>query len=294
MKPPLLPVSAGTDRRTTLEVRPARVIAGHFPAGLRIPAHIHERACMTVVLGGRFEERLLGRGCDLVPGTVLVKPPTERHDNHFSALGSEQLILEPPADAADLLSPAAALFAGVHHFRNATIQLRARRLVQELHTPDDLSAMAIEGLVLDLFASAARLVALSGPDPLPPWLDRVHDLLHDRYAEPLQIQEIAREVGVHPAYLARMFSRRFGCTIGEYVRRLRIERAARDLEHTELPIVVIALECGYADHSHFTRTFKRVVGMTPSAYRSATRTVHSGRWTSRGTSRRGPVAQRER
>jgi AraC family transcriptional regulator len=73
---------------------------------------------------------------------------------------------------------------------------------------------------------------------------------------------------VHPVHLAREFRRFEHCTIGEYVRRLRIEQACRRLTHSTDPIAAIAAEAGFADQSHFARTFKRVVGMSPVQFRA--------------------------
>ena len=78
-------------------------------------------------------------------------------------------------------------------------------------------------------------------------------------------------VGVHPVTLARAFRRTFGCTIGEYLRRLRIERAAEQLATGTQPLAEIALAAGFADQSHFSNVFRRRVGMSPSAYRREVR-----------------------
>jgi AraC family transcriptional regulator len=75
---------------------------------------------------------------------------------------------------------------------------------------------------------------------------------------------------VHPGYLASAFRRHFGCTIGEFVRRQRIALACRALTDGDAPLADVAIEAGFADQSHFTRTFKRQLGMTPAAYRKTT------------------------
>jgi AraC family transcriptional regulator len=59
------------------------------------------------------------------------------------------------------------------------------------------------------------------------------------------------------------------CTMSEYVRRARVARAQNLLRHASLGITEIALACGFADQSHFTRAFSRVTGMPPGRYRLA-------------------------
>ena len=62
-----------------------------------------------------------------------------------------------------------------------------------------------------------------------------------------------------------------GCTIGEYLRRLRADRACRRLADDQAPLAAIAAECGYADQSHMTREIRRRYGRSPSALRRVTR-----------------------
>ena len=64
-----------------------------------------------------------------------------------------------------------------------------------------------------------------------------------------------------------MFRRQKGCTVGEYVRHLRVDFALRQLSETENSLSDIAAAGGFADHSHLTRTFKAHLGLTPSEYR---------------------------
>jgi AraC family transcriptional regulator len=71
--------------------------------------------------------------------------------------------------------------------------------------------------------------------------------------------------------LARTFRRTFGCTVGEYLRRLRIERAAEQLVSGDLPLAEIALAAGFADQSHFSNVFRRRTGVSPSAFRREAR-----------------------
>jgi AraC family transcriptional regulator len=72
-------------------------------------------------------------------------------------------------------------------------------------------------------------------------------------------------------HLAQTFRKTYQCTIGEYVRKLRIEYACHELTNSAKPIVDIALAAGFCDQSHFTRTFRRVVGAAPSQYRDTLR-----------------------
>jgi AraC family transcriptional regulator len=132
-----------------------------------------------------------------------------------------------------------------------------------------VATLAIEALVLEVLTAATRQQETKTEPRLPNWLACVRDLLHEHCHDELTLSEIAATVGVHPVYLARVFRQHFHCSVGEYVRRLRIEYACQQMMKTEASLVEIAHAVGFYDQSHFTRTFKRMTGMTPAEFRAA-------------------------
>ena len=87
----------------------------------------------------------------------------------------------------------------------------------------------------------------------------------------LTLETVAEIEGVHVVHLARVFRRFHGCTAGEYLRRLRIERAIEELRSTDKALADVAGDAGFSDQSHFSRTFKLSTGMTPGQYRKSVR-----------------------
>ena len=75
--------------------------------------------------------------------------------------------------------------------------------------------------------------------------------------------------GVYPVHLAAVFRRFYHETIGDHVQKRRIEHAYDLLQKKDISLCEIAYECGFADQSHFTRVFKRRVGVTPGVFRSS-------------------------
>ena len=144
------------------------------------------------------------------------------------------------------------------------------RLYREFNKTDTAAKLAIEGLALELLAEAARQrsAAIGAP---PPWLRQAREMIVEHFSETLKLTQIAAEVGVHPVYLATAFRQKFGVTIGEFVRKLRIEHACAELMKREIPLTAIATQAGFADQSHFSKVFKLYVGMTPHKYRNIVR-----------------------
>jgi len=101
----------------------------------------------------------------------------------------------------------------------------------------------------------------------PAWVEKLADILHERCAEKLSLTGLSQLLDIHPVHLSRDFSRYFGCSLGEYTRKLKIERSLSLLPDKEQSLAAVAFDCGFADQSHFIRCFKDLIGVSPLAYR---------------------------
>lgn len=137
---------------------------------------------------------------------------------------------------------------------------------------DELSPIIVEGLSIEILGAAARLTLKHQRGGPQPWLKQAKELLHDQFQASISLSKVADTVGVHETHLCREFRRHYRCTVGEYIRRLRVEYACHELSTSSVPIVDIALSAGFTDQSHFARTFKRHTGMSPADYRRTFRT----------------------
>ena len=96
---------------------------------------------------------------------------------------------------------------------------------------------------------------------------RAKDEIDRRYAEPLEVAELARTALASEAHFARSFKRAFGETPGRYLQRRRIERAADLLRETDLPVTQVCLDVGFTSLGSFGNAFRALIGEPPSAYR---------------------------
>lgn len=97
-------------------------------------------------------------------------------------------------------------------------------------------------------------------------VSRVVNLLARNLVEPLSLEEIGREVGCSPFHLSRTFSKETGRTIPQYLRKLRMERAAELLRSGKYNVTEAALEVGYSSLSHFSQAFCQTMGCCPGLY----------------------------
>lgn len=238
--------------------------------------HIHERACLCMVLAGEVLEvdRRGERLC--APADVVYKPGSTPHRNRIGTGGARILSLELDAGRAAGLQEAGIPLGEPRQVRSGTAAALATRIWRELASPGPAAPLLAEGLALELLAEWT-LAWLPAPDGSPPWLERARRRLADAPHRPHTLEELATEAGVHPMHLARVFRRSFGESVGEHLRRLRVERAARRLAETDLPLAEVALDSGFYDQSHLTRAFKRRTGTTPGAYRRSLARRRGGR-----------------
>lgn len=103
----------------------------------------------------------------------------------------------------------------------------------------------------------------------PSWMPAVLELLRNTYASNPSVETIAARAGVHPVHLCRSFRKHQGMTIGQYLRRLKVDESRTLLAASGLSLSEIASRCGFCDQSHFSSVFKKVTGHTPGQYRAA-------------------------
>ncbi len=255
----------------SLEIGSFRLSERAYPPGYMTPVHSHERALFCFVVQGSYTETYgsLTRSCK--PATLLFHPADEIHAEQFHDDGGRSFVIELDSSWLDSIREHARVTDGPADFRGGTTALLGRRLYKEFREIDDVSPLVVEGLMLEMIGEASRRTSadVAVSQSVPRWLRQARELLRARFAERLTLACIASEVGVHPTHLSQTFHLTFRCTVGEYIRRLRIEYACQELATSDTPLAAIALGAGFCDQSHFTRTFKRFTGVAPSEYRSA-------------------------
>lgn len=152
--------------------------------------------------------------------------------------------------------------------RAASVRELARRVVRELQAADSFSAMVMEGTLLELVGAFGREYEIVPQyEVFPNWLKQCRELLEQQSGAGATHASLAAYVHKHPVHVAKAFRKAYGETIGNYQRRLRLQKAERLLCKRRMPLAEVALECGFANQSHFSRTFKIAFGMTPTRYR---------------------------
>lgn len=237
----------------------------------RAPRHSHELFHFCLIRGGSYTEYCGRKVRECAPLTLISHPPGEDHSSLYHGQGASSFVIEIERNWIDLARQHSVVLDEAVYFRSGVPVWLAARLYDEFQRMDKASPLAIQGLTLELMAVASRQTAKPTERKPPRWLGRTIEILHSSFPDEPSLSSLAQAAGVHPVHLARTFRLYHGCTIGEYARRLRIEAACRKLSLTNAPLSQIALSTGYCDQSHFSKNFKKSLGMTPAQYRAAFR-----------------------
>jgi AraC-like DNA-binding protein len=125
----------------------------------------------------------------------------------------------------------------------------------------------IENLLLDVYK---KFLKKKGSRKIPTWAKELKEIIQDQIDTNLNLslKEISLSLNVHPTYLSREFSKYFDdFSFGDYLRKLRIEKAIELLKDPKNSLADIAYLTGFSDQSHFTRIFKKFTGKNPSEFR---------------------------
>jgi AraC-like DNA-binding protein len=240
----------------------------------------------------------------LRPGAVLLLPhrcrqeyhpirPGEPARVHVVRLALDERLLPPlpftgRADAgapplppdADPTRLADACFRAVEFFRpeaDSRLGETLNELREEARRQLPAYRARVYALSLSLLALLARRLGPARPGgedaPAPGTVAAVFhvsqakEYLRSRLDRPVRLAEVARHVGVTEEHLARLFRQEAGVTVGEYLRRLRVEQARNYLTTTERNLGEIARQVGFSSLTVFTRNFRRETGLTPTEFR---------------------------
>ncbi|MER5301275.1 AraC family transcriptional regulator [Streptomyces lasiicapitis] len=269
---------------TTLDLLTARFDRHHYAP------HYHEEFTVGVCIGGTEIIDYRGGRLDIGPGAVVVLAPGETHTGRPGSGGGY---------AYRAMYPSTHLFADgtrtLPHFREAVLDdpqlaaaLRAAHTSLSTSTGkqppapgadplagDPLTALAAETHLTELFTTLAGRHSTTRPAqtlvPGAAALTRtVRDRLADNVLSPPTLTELATELGLSRYQLLRAFRTTTGMPPYAWLAQHRVTRARGLLESGLRPAAVAGL-VGFADQAHLTRWFRRVVGVTPAAYRNSVR-----------------------
>lgn len=237
---------------------------------LKVPVHEHELGYVTVVLDGYYAEDNAEGFVELPAFTTIFNPSGVVHSALIGRRGTQFFTIEFQSDLQKIIDVHLPDYPVVDPVRGAMLW-PGLRMFSAFKT-QTVDPLILESHLMELLGAVSDFRPVGRSAPL--WFSRLKDQLHSEFRENIRIGDLAAEAGVHPIHLARVFRRHEKQTPGEYVQKLRIRAACQLLSDPEASLACVAAECGFADQSHFTRTFRKITGTTPGNFRD-TLLLHS-------------------
>lgn len=228
--------------------------------------HCHENPHFTFILQGEVIEGTRKEVYNCSAGNLLFHSRFEPHYNIKLEGNTRCLHIDFAQNYLDDLAPHKSKLQGIFNISNSGIKFLCYKVFREAFISDDLSGASIHNLSLEILGQLLFTEA-TAKTPRPLWVGKLEEILRSGYSEQVSLAELSRELSIHPVHLSRSFPRYFHCTLGEYVRNVRIERSLAFMPDKNLSLTEIASKCGFADQSHFLRSFKQIMDVTPSTYR---------------------------
>jgi AraC family transcriptional regulator len=242
-----------------------------YPEHIVLRRHCHELAYFSLVLNGSYEEHRFPkhvRYCD--SANILYHPAGEVHSDAFGNRGGAIFSMELEPRWIPTLRDYELQAEESLALPQRQVCWLARRAYQAFTESDHRSALLLEARAIELLYELPWKHSVQADSGAPRWLKDVVEILHAEFCRPFSLTAIAQRVRAHPVHLARAFRRCHRMTVGQYVRRLRVDYAMNALAGED-SLSDIAVQAGFSDQSHLGRVFRGATGMTPRQFRLARR-----------------------
>lgn len=219
--------------------------------------HYHVNNHLSYILQGGNREQRKNLEDQVLPGKLMIYPAGMLHRNLNTAHPSKNINIEVDDK-----------FLHHHNLKfsmssSAHIKFIVLKVYKECLVNDNDSETSIKALLLNAFEHQQG----KSEHTSPKWAAQIDEVLHDRWNENVSLAELSDELNLHPVTISKSFPKHFHCTLGEYSRKIKIDKAVAMIKDSNRSLTEIGLECGFFDQSHFIKVFKEITRFTPKEYR---------------------------
>ena len=223
--------------------------------------HSHNNAHITLFLKGGTSEKRKKSNTVVGPGSLLFYHSDELHLNEDTLFPSKNINIEIEENLLKELQISEAIIE--NSIRNTTLtKFLILKIFKESLVADAFSNDTITMLFTQLYSTSH----LDRFEKSPYWVKSLDELLNDSWNTNPSLHDLSQVLNLNPITISKHFPKYFGCTLGEYLRRIKINRSLSLIQSNKNSLTEISLECGFADQSHFIRTFKNQTGFLPKHF----------------------------
>ena len=240
-----------------------------------IELHEHALPYFCFLAGGRYRETHNGETIEYQPFSIAFHPAQFAHTDEIMSEGATFFAIELREEWERRLGHRFDMSAWRFELQHGEAVWLAVKLLDAFLNDRLGDRLGVDAIVSEMLAIALRLVDRDRPERA--WVRDLKHELRKSFAGRISLEDLAENIGLHPASIARGFRCDEGVTIGEYLNRVRVQNACRMMIDPTISLADVALSCGFADQSHLSRVFKSVTGMPPGALRKSTLTEKRAR-----------------
>jgi len=223
--------------------------------------HSHNNAHITLFLKGGTTEKRKNFSETVGPGSLLFYHSDELHLNQDTLFPSRNINIEVDENILKQLDISEAVIEKSVQNEMYT-KFLILKIFKETLTADAFSSDTITMLFSQLSNTHQHLERF---EKSPFWVKSLQELLNDCWNENPNLTDLAQVLNLSPITISKHFPRYFGCTLGEYMRRIKINRSLSLIKSNQ-SLTEIGFQCGFSDQSHFIRTFKNQTGFLPKQF----------------------------
>ncbi len=223
--------------------------------------HYHENTHLSLVLQGGSKESRKREDIQLTPGKIIFYNEGELHSNRYTSFPSKHLIVELKKGFHETNSLNTKYFSK-SSTANIDVYLNLLNIYNELCLDDIYSSETINFSFNQLLQSDKK------SSYVPIWMNHLREIIEDRWDEFIPLKDLAAIFNVHPVTISKYFKKYYKCTLGDYMRKIKVEKAVFFLLNTNMSISEISDVCGFTDQSHMIKVFKLYIGFLPNHFRS--------------------------
>ena len=236
--------------------------------GYHIPQtdwHYHENPYFMFVIEGNLKD-INRKGTTLCPpGSFIFHNWQDIHMNTKETNRAKGFHIELDRDWLMEKTGDYKLWEGSTFIKDPRLHQTFLKIYDEFHLDDQHSEVSLDLLIIQL---CSELYAKDefNLKTKPDWVNRLREMLHD---DPLNVtlESLSKEINIHPVHLSRSVPKYFGTTLGDYIRRCKLKQSFHLMLGANHSLTEVAYLSGFADQSHFTRTFRHYFGETPNSFR---------------------------
>lgn len=233
----------------------------------KVDWHYHENIYFTFLLEGKLFEANKNESFECLPGSLLFH---NRQDAHYN--------IKPPGYARGFHIEVEKKWfnnyyeddfsiEGSFMIQSPLVKQFVRKIFIESKSQEPEANITIGESLINIF-SLLKNDFRNKNKFKPEWVKKIREILNEELPEKISLKYLASQLNLHPVYLSRSFPFYYKCSIGDYIRKIKIEKALNLITASKLSISEISYQCGFSDQSHFIRHFKRAYNITPNQYKA--------------------------